>query len=247
VRSRPVIGIAMHTLAVPGERSASWVVGQCYVRALTEAGAVPWLIPLLSDDEATLRGIYDRLDGVFLTGGVDVDPALYGEERHARCDRPDPARDATDMVLVRWAAADDKPLLGVCRGIQALNVACGGSLYQHLAEQHPSALEHAWFSTAGHARDYLAHEVRVCPGSRLARVLGALVLPVNSMHHQGIKRLAPGLVVAATAPDGLVEAVERPGSRYFVGVQWHPEELTRTQPAMRRLFEDFIDAAADEG
>jgi putative glutamine amidotransferase len=243
VRSRPVIGITTQTLAVPGERSASWTVGQAYVRSLTEAGAVPWLVPLLPDDEATLRAIFDRLDGVFLTGGVDVDPALYGEERHALCDRPDPSRDATEMTLVRWAAAEDRPLLGVCRGIQAINVACGGSLYQHVADQHPHALEHAWFSALGHARDHLAHEVRVRPGSRLARVLGAEVLPVNSMHHQGIKRLAPGLVVTASAPDGLVEAVERPGNRYFVGVQWHPEELTRTQPAMRRLFEDFIAAA----
>jgi putative glutamine amidotransferase len=245
VRSRPVIGIATQTLdPVSGEPPAAWFVGQCYVRALTEAGALPWLIPLLSDDEATLRGIYDRLDGVFLAGGVDVDPALYGEERHALCDRPDPARDATEMALVRWAAAEDKPLLGVCRGIQAINVACGGSLYQHVAEQHPRALKHDWFSSAGHPRDHLAHEVHLRPGSRLARVLGAEVLPVNSMHHQGVRRLAPGLVVAATAPDGLIEAVERPGCRYFVGVQWHPEELTRTQPAMRRLFADFIDASA---
>jgi putative glutamine amidotransferase len=244
VRSRPVIGIATQTLdAISGERPASWFVGQCYVRALTEAGALPWLIPLLSDDEATLRAICDRLDGVFLTGGVDVDPSLYGEERHALCDRGDPARDATEMALVRWAAAEDKPLLGICRGIQAINVACGGSLYQHVAEQHPAAIKHDWFSAAGHARDYLAHEVHLRPGSRLARVLGAGPLRVNSMHHQAIRRLAPGLVVAATAPDGLIEAVERPANRYFVGVQWHPEELTCTQPAMRRLFADFIDAA----
>ncbi len=244
MRSRPVIGIVMQSLdAVGGYRSASWTVGQAYVRVLVEAGALPWLVPPLPGDEATLRAVFDRLDGVFLMGGVDVDPALYGEERRAVCDRPDPARDAAEMALVRWAAAEDRPLLGVCRGIQAINVACGGSLYQDLADQHPGAIKHDWFSSAGHPRDYLAHEVRVRAGSRLAGVLGCDVLPVNSLHHQGIRRLAPGLVVTASAPDGLVEAVERPGSRYLVGVQWHPEELTRTQPAMRRLFEDFIAAA----
>jgi putative glutamine amidotransferase len=242
VPSRPVIGIATFTLdALPGERTAAWAVGQAYVRALAAAGAVPWPVPLLTGDETTLREVYDRLDGVFLAGGADVDPANYGEERHPRCDRSDPARDWTEFTLVRWAAADDKPLLGVCRGIQAINVACGGSLYQHVADQHPGAVKHDWFATTD-GRDYLAHEVRLRPGSRLARVLGGERLPVNSMHHQGIKRLAPGLAPIAFAPDGLIEAVERPGSRYFVGVQWHPEELTQSQ-IMRDFFDDFVKAA----
>src|SRR5262249_42064655 len=112
VPSRPVIGIATQTLdALAGERPAAWVLGQAYVRALTAAGAVPWLVPLLAGDEATLREVYDRLDGVFLAGGVDVDPAHYGEARHPRCDRGDADRDWTEFRLVRWAAADGKPLL----------------------------------------------------------------------------------------------------------------------------------------
>jgi putative glutamine amidotransferase len=245
VRPRPVIGIATQSLeAVPGERPAAWIMGQRYVRVLTAAGAVPWLIPLLPPDEATLRAIYDRLDGVFLTGGVDVDPAHYGEDRHALCDRGDAARDWTELTLVRWAVRDAKPLLGVCRGVQAINVACGGSLYQHISDQHPRAIKHDYFPTAtGFPRDYLAHTVRVRPESRLARVLGTVELPVNSMHHQGIKRLAPGLTPAAFAPDGLIEAVEDPARPYLVGVQWHPEELTETDPLMRELFRDFVQAA----
>jgi putative glutamine amidotransferase len=214
------------------------------VRSLADAGALPWLIPLLPGDETTLRGIYEILDGVFLAGGVDLDPALYGEPRHPRCDQADPVRDRTEVALVRWAVAEGKPAFGVCRGIQTINVACGGSLYQHLPEEFPGPVKHDCFSTVtGLRRDHLAHPVRILPDSRLAGILGALDLPVNSMHHQGIKRLAPGLVASAHAPDGLIEAIERPGATYLVGVQWHPEELTDTEAPMRALFRAFVQAA----
>jgi putative glutamine amidotransferase len=244
--TRPVIGIATQTLeAVPGKLPPCWVMGQRYVRALTAAGAIPWLVPLLPGDELTLHAIYDRLDGVFLTGGVDVDPCNYGEGPHPMCDRTDPARDWTELTLIRWARADHKPILGVCRGIQVLNVACGGSLYQHLPEQHPCPIKHDYFPTVTqYTRDYLAHPVRVDGGSRLGRILGEPQLPVNSMHHQGIKRLAPGLLACAFAPDGLIEGVESANGGYLVGVQWHPEELVEAQPPMHRLFTDFT-AAAD--
>jgi putative glutamine amidotransferase len=247
VRPRPVIGIATQTQeAVPGELPACWVMGQRYVRVLTAAGAVPWLIPLLPDDAATLRGTYDRLDGVFLTGGVDVEPARYGEERHPLCGRNDPARDATEIQLVRWAVADHKPLLGVCRGVQVLNVAAGGTLYQDVAAQRPGALKHDHFPTReGGRRDFLAHPVRVAAGSHLARILGVGEAPVNSMHHQGIKDLAPPLAATAFAPDGLVEGVEGGNGHFLLGVQWHPEELADASAAMRRLFTAFVEAARD--
>jgi putative glutamine amidotransferase len=244
--SRPVIGIATQTLeAVPGKLPLCWVMGQRYVRSLTAAGAVPWLIPCVQGDDQTLRSIYDHLDGLFLTGGVDIDPAQYGEARHERCDRSDPARDWTELALIRWALADGKALLGVCRGIQALNVACGGSLYQHVAEQHPQAIKHDYFPTApDYSRDYLAHPVQVRPDSRLGSLLGAEQVSVNSMHHQGIKRLAPGLAATAFAPDGLIEGIEAPDRPFVIGVQWHPEELTESLPPMRRLFRGFVEAAA---
>ena len=241
---RPVIGIATQTLeAIPGKLPLCWVMGQRYVRALTAAGAVPWLVPLLPDDEATLRAVYEHLDGVFLTGGVDVDPASYGEPRHELCDRTDPPRDATELALIRWAVADKKPVLGVCRGIQALNVACGGSLYQDVTAQHPRAIKHDYFPTGDrYPRDYLAHPVRVGAGSRLASVLGAEQVQVNSMHHQGIKALAAGLRATAHAPDGLIEGVEKPDARFVIGVQWHPEELAEQHAPMRRLFAAFVEA-----
>jgi putative glutamine amidotransferase len=245
VPHRPVIGLATQTLEpVPGKLPACWVVGQGYARALAGAGAVPWLVPLLPGDEGTLRAVYERLDAVFLAGGVDIDPSAYGEERHALCQRPDPARDWTELTLVRWALAGGKPVLGVCRGIQAINVACGGSLYQHVPAQHAGAIKHDYFPTAGgHPRDYPAHQVRVEGGSRLGRALGASAVPVNSMHHQGINRLAPGLRATAFAPDGLIEGVEGANGHYLVGVQWHPEELAEGHPARRRLFSDFVEAA----
>ncbi len=242
---RPIVGIAAQTQeAIPGRLPSCWVMGQTYVRVLVSAGAVPWLIPPLPDDESTLQLMYERLDAVFLTGGVDVDPAAYGEERHEMCDRSDPARDWTEVRLVRWALADGKPVLGVCRGIQLINVACGGSLYQHLPDQNPHAIKHDCFPTATQfTRDHLAHPIRVDPSSRLGRLLGASEVQVNSMHHQGIKQLADGLRPCAHAPDGLIEGVEGTDGHYLIGVQWHPEELVATHPSMRRLFTDFVEAA----
>lgn len=242
---RPIVGIATQSLeAVPGKLPACWIMGQRYVRVLSDAGAVPWLIPLLHGDDATLRLIYDRLDAVFLTGGVDVDPQHYGEPRHERCDRSDPARDWAEIQLVRWALADHKPILGVCRGIQIVNVACGGSLYQHLADQLPDGIKHDWFPTPTNpSRDYLAHPIRIDAATRLHQVLGDAEVQVNSMHHQGIKRLADGLKASAFAPDGLIEGLESADGRYLIAVQWHPEELATDHLPQRRLFTDFIAAA----
>jgi putative glutamine amidotransferase len=243
----PVIGITTQTLeAVPDQLPRCWVMSQRYVQVLTTVGAIPWVIPLLEGNERALRGIYERLDGLFLPGGVDVDPAAYGEQRGPLCGRVDPARDWTELLLVRWALADRKPVLAVCRGAQLVNVAVGGSLYQDVATQHPDALKHDHYPIGGRRRDELAHEVRLAPGSRLQRLLGTESLAVNSMHHQGIARLAPGLVAVATSPDGLIEGVEMSNGHFLIGVQWHPEDLVDVDARMKRLFEAFIAAAADQ-
>jgi putative glutamine amidotransferase len=247
VPHRPVIGIATQSLeAVPGERPPCWIMGQRYVRALVAEGAIPWLIPLLPDDEATLRHLYDHLDGIFLTGGVDVDPSNYGEARHELCGQTDPPRDWTEIRLVRWALADHKPLFGVCRGIQVINVAVGGTLFQDVRGQRAETIKHDYFPTpGGNRRDDLVHGVLVTENSRLAQILGAARVEVNSMHHQGIKDLAPGLVPNAVAPDGLIEGVERANGQFFLGVQWHPEELAEQSPPMRRLFRAFVEASSE--
>ena len=247
---RPIIGIPTQNLqsigGVPESLPASWVMSHRYILTLTGVGAVPWMIPLLHEDEETLRAIYDELDGVFLPGGADIDPASYREERHPSCDRSDPPRDAVELLLVRWAVADRKPVLGVCRGLQLINLAFGGTLYQDLAAQRPGSIKHDYFPFRdGKPRDYLAHEVEVTEGTRLARLAGERCFKVNSMHHQGIRDLGEGLVVSAVAPDGVIEGVEMPSEDQFVvGVQWHPEVLSDADPRVRRIFEEFISEAA---
>ena len=249
---RPIIGITTHTLqslpGIPPDMPQSWVMSQRYILALTAAGALPWLVPLLMDDAATLRGIYEALDGVFLPGGLDVDPACYGEgEQHPRADRADVPRDRVELMLTRWALEDHKPVLGVCRGVQVMNVVTGGTLYQDLADERAGSIKHDYFPFDGgrYARDFLAHDVRVADRTRLAAILGARELKVNSMHHQGIKSLGRGLVPAAVAPDGVIEAAESANGHFFVGVQWHPEALTEADPRMHRLFAAFVEAARD--
>ncbi len=241
---RPIIGITTQTLEpIEGELPRCWVMSQRYVDVLTSVGAIPWVIPLTRDMD-TLRAIYDRLDGVFLPGGVDVDPAHYGESRLPVCGVTDQDRDRVEVELVRWAIAERKPVLAVCRGVQVLNVAAGGTLHQDLESWCETAIKHDFFPSGGNQRDDLTHDVQVLAGTYLASIMGAGVSTVNSMHHQGIKRLASRLVVNAIAPDGLIEGVEGTDDGYLVGVQWHPEELVESDPAMRRLFTSFIESAS---
>ncbi len=243
--TRPIIGVPTQTLEeIPGELPRCWVMSQQYVRVLVAAGAVPWIIPLLRGDLATLRAIYDRLDGVFLPGGVDLDPSAYHEEPTAFCGRTDPDRDEIELTLTRWAIEDRKPLLAVCRGVQVINVAAGGTVHQDLAAQVPGSIKHDYFPAQGpYGRDLLVHDVRILPDTRLIRLLQTTSLRVNSMHHQGIKRVAEGLRPNAFAPDGLIEGLESPNGHFLLGVQWHPESLVEHDPAMRRLFAAFVEEA----
>jgi len=244
--SRPVIGIPTQTLhAIEGISSAlppSWVMSQRYFQAAIAVGGVPWMIPLL-DDLETLREIYDRLDGVLIPGGVDIDPVNFGEAKRAACGVVDAPRDRVELQLARWAAADKKPVLGLCRGLQVINVALGGTLYQDITAEKPGALKHDCFPNEGYRRDYRAHDVALTAGSRLRAAFEAPTITVNSMHHQGIKDLAPALLPSGVAPDGLIEGVESSNGHFLVGVQWHPEVYESTDAPTRRLFEHFIEAA----
>ncbi|RIK56459.1 MAG: hypothetical protein DCC57_03315 [Chloroflexi bacterium] len=241
---RPLIG-------VPTGREKSqrffglplYIMNQTYVRALENLGALPVMIPLQMS-EATLRGIFERLDGLLLPGGEDVDPSHYGAERHPQLGPTDKERDRTELLLTGWALAAGMPLLGVCRGVQVMNVVCGGTLYQDLHSQRPDLQKHDYFPPT-YERFRIVHRIDIEPDSALARALGA-VHEVNSMHHQGIAELGAGLRAVARAEDSLVEAVEVPHLPFTLGVQWHPEELARTDDHSTSLFYEFVRAAAGE-
>ena len=213
------------------------------MRSLIDAGAAPLLAPVTLD-ERSLRGLYELAGGVMLAGGADVDPALFGEARHEKTAGIDPDRDRAECLLARWAVAEDKPLFGICRGIQSLNVALGGSLIQDIPSQWPTPLQHNGHYD-GSARDQVLHTVRVEPGSRVESMLAARDAGVNSFHHQAVKRVAEGFVVTSRAEDGIIESIEMPDRRFVVGVQWHPEEMSEGRPDMLNLFVTFVNAVTN--
>lgn len=212
-----------------------------YVDAVRAAGGLPVLIPLgLEEDE--VRSLLARVDGLLLPGGGDVGPTHYGgNDRDPTVRDIDDLRDRAEFLLIEHALEQVKPLLAICRGLQIFNVALGGSLWEDVRSHMPGAMAHDYFGQNG--RDFLAHDVTITPGSLLARALESERSPVNSLHHQGIRRLAPGLRAVATAPDGLVEAAEVPDHPFALGVQWHPENLIGSVPPMRGLFRLFVQAA----
>jgi putative glutamine amidotransferase len=199
---RPLIGIPCEGNLRSKHRR--YCVGQRYCHALEMAGGAPVLLPLLNDE--TVLDTYRRLDGLLLVGGGDVAPRHFGQARLARLVSMDPPRDRVELALIRRAVSDDLPLLAICRGVQALNVALGGTLYQDIPTQLPGALQHNF--RLQYPRNYLGHEVLVTQGTRLADILGLQRLGVNSLHHQAAKDIAGDLCLAASAPDGVVEALE---------------------------------------
>ena len=207
-----------------------------YVESVKRAGGHPVL--LRNSDDA--GAVVESLDGLLLTGGLDVDPALYGEPTHATTHTA-PDRDRFEVPLSKAAVAHDLPVLAICRGVQVLNVALGGTLYQDLPSEFPNALPH-YFRAPAFPRDHPGHTIQVEEESLLARCLGTPLVEVNSRHHQAPRQIAPGLKIVARAPDGVIEALELDDHPFALGVQWHPENL-QAQAPMRGLFEQFVEAA----
>lgn len=237
---KPLIGIPCRSIS-DGDRNLRFGMMATYTRAVDLAGGAPVLIPLQLSEE-TLRDILNRLDGLLLAGGVDVHPKEFGEEVLPACGEIDEARDATELWMTRAALADRQPIFGICRGIQTLNVAAGGSLYQDIASQLATDLKHDYRVPEANV---LAHAVSIESDSRLARALGATHVEVNSLHHQAVKGIAPGLHAVAYAPDGIVEGIETTDDLFVVGVQFHPESLLDEDERMRRLFEAFVSSARE--
>ena len=235
---QPVIGITANHGKNVHDLPTVYVL-RAYVDAVQQAGGAPVVIPnsLINNG---WEALYERLDGILFSGGGDIAVEHFHGADHPRVDEVDASRDAIEFSMLRAAAKDGKPFLGICRGAQVANVALGGTLYTHLADQLPNALDHAY---PGNRRTTIVHPVNVDEASRSAEIFGQTLLQVNSLHHQGLKDIAPGLNVTARAPDGLAEMVELSDHPYGIAVQWHPEWLTDQQPT-RNLFKSFIDSCA---
>jgi putative glutamine amidotransferase len=245
-RMKPLIGVTTSELR-PGELAtlrrhgepphAEMALGITYVRAIEAAGGVPVLMPPLAPEH--VPALVARLDGLLLSGGPDLAPEAYDARPHAELGATEPGLDVFEYALIREALHDGLPILGICRGAQALNVACGGTLHQHL----PNVLGDTILHRQSEDGRYPTHFVDVLPGSRLAHVLGTKRLRVNSFHHQAVDRLGIGLRVCARAPDGTIEAIEDPARPLVAAVQWHAETLI-DGPAHRALFEELVAVAA---
>jgi len=241
---RPLIGIscsmgqAIYSLHQDNPPQLQHRMNDSYANAILRAGGIPVIIPNI-EDVSCVEEIVSGLDGFLLSGGDDVDPALFGARATARLGHVIPRRDHFEISLANHVIHHtNKPLLGICRGIQVLNVALGGSLHIDLPED--GKLCH---SLSMYPRNVCSHDISVFADSRLAKIMGQGTGRVNSFHHQAIKDVAKKLLISAVSTDdNVIEAVELPGEQFVLGVQWHPEELTDREEA-KRLFRSFVEAA----
>jgi len=232
----PLIGLTTNTSQ---SDSHTFYVSETYVQAINRAGGAPLLIPNGISEDA-LAEIIVRLDGILFTGGGDVLPERYGVTNHHNLGEVDDSRDQAEFYLVREIIRQERPFLGICRGIQVINAAMGGTLYVDIGDQLTGAIRHDYHGD--YPRSYPAHRVGVKANSRLAGILDGTSIEVNSLHHQGVERLASAFQAVGHAPDGLVEGIELPGYPFGLAVQWHPECMPEVE-AMQNLFRAFVQAA----
>jgi putative glutamine amidotransferase len=226
---KPLIGIGSDVAHKQGERDRAFAY-TTYIESLKRAGAVPVLIPPQPENAADL---VETLDGILLAGGDDCDPAEYGEEKHPSCEPMDPRRQKNDLGLAKLARERGIPTLGICLGVQVMNVAAGGTLIQDI----DTDIDHA-----SEPSDRHRHDVHIDSSTKLGSILGDQEFNVNSSHHQAIGRVADGLRITAKAPDGIVEGLEDPSHPFYVGVQWHPEDMPEESSAVA-IFGAFVEAA----
>jgi len=240
---KPVIGI---TPLIDYEKESYWMLPG-YMSGIENAGGIPLMLPLTEDPE-DIRQLLDLCDGILIAGGQDVCPVIYGEEELPCCKETAPERDRMELILLDEALSRDIPVFGICRGLQFINAALGGTLWQDLPSQRPSDTVHVMQKPY----DAAQHKVRVLPGTRLFELLAdnaadreqdGLIIGVNSLHHQAVKELSPRLEAMALSEDGLVEAIRMPQKSFVWAVQWHPEFSWRVNADSRKLFLAFVTAA----
>ena len=234
--NKPIIGIGADVAVTPGRRDQVFAYAT-YTEAVRRAGAIPVIVAPQPENADELMAM---LDGFLLAGGEDCDPAAYGEERHPTVtETMDERRQANDLALAEAARKHDVPMLGICLGMQVMNVAAGGTLIQDIDSQHDTEIQHASVP-----EDRGRHEVIIEQGTHLSRVLAQGEYNVNSSHHQAVRKLGKGLRITALAPDGIVEGVEDSDHPFYLGVQWHPEDMSG-EPCASELFAAFIRAAQE--
>ena len=238
--SHKVVGIVCSTVVATEKNSPRQVLNRPYVWAVEQAGAIPVLLPVTTQPEVIDRYL-GMIDGLLVSGGVDVAPSCYGQEAHPQLGEVDDDRDTLELPLIRAALAQDMPIFAICRGIQSLNVALGGTLYQDLPSEFPSCIFHQQ-SHKNIPRDQFSHTIEILPETRLHSIVGSTWMATNSFHHQALQQVAEGLEITAYASDGVIEAAEMPAKRYVVGVQFHPEETAPHDEKSRKLFEAFVQA-----
>ena len=235
VTRKPLIGIGSDVDVTPGERDSAFVY-LTYVEALRRAGAIPVMIPPQPENAVEL---IRSLDGLVLAGGYDCDPALYGEEAHPTVEPMEPRRQNNDLALAKAARERGIPTLGICLGLQMMNVAAGGTLVQDIDSAIQTEIQHA-----SEPSDRARHDVVIEGGTKLAGILGDREMNVNSSHHQAIRNVGQGFRVTAYAPDGIVEGLEDPKHPFYIGVQWHPEDMSGDASASK-LFGALLEAARE--
>ncbi len=235
---RPLIGIPCHAGVRAETERPIYYNNRTYIHAVERAGGVPILIPIF-DDLDELYTLLPRLDGLLLSGGIDIAPSNYGEEPHPLLTDTNPKLDELELAMAHWAFDKNIPTLGICRGMQMLNVALGGSLYQDLGTLYPNSLRHPNWDLP---RKTIVHSVRIDAGSRMEQILGMREMRANSLHHQAVHKPGNGVRITGCAEDGVPELIEVPGHRFMLGAQCHPEEIYEDEPAWARLFVAFVEA-----
>ena len=210
-------------------------VNHDYVRSVLDAGGIPLIIPVNTDEEI-IKAQLACIDGLVISGGYDVNPLLFGEEPHHLLGMTLAQRDTFDLTLIKYALEMKKPILGICRGIQIINTACGGTLYQDCSLSEGSYIKHS----QGHTPTQVSHSVKIETDSYLYKIFGSQTL-VNSFHHMSVKDLAPGFKITATAADGIIEAMEKETDSFVLAVQWHPEMLSGVNQDMLKLFQLLLE------
>ena len=237
---RPLIGIPCQADYREGSGRPIYCNNRSYVHAIEHAGGVPVLIPMVND-LGTLHTLLERLDGILFSGGTDIQPVHYGEDPHPLLGKVDKQLDELELTMARWALAENIPTLGVCRGMQLVNVALGGTLYQDVDALASPTIKH---STRELPRNTLIHSIHIEEGSKMEEIFGTREIRVNSLHHQAVKEPGRGVRISGRAEDGIAELLEVPEKHFVAAAQGHPEEIYMLEPVWANLFSAFVESCS---